>query len=144
MGGMKWELTKAIMSMALVLCVDIMSTMLLVVVYRITTAPTAALVWTERVKVMSKIVGVDYENGKRTAVYVESADGKEKFVAVRHGEWVDGHCTECGEEAMYSTFDEAIYDYDWEENLQYSHTETNVEYHLTDYCPHCGAKMRKE
>lgn len=62
-------------------------------------------------------------------------------VEVRHGEWVDGHCTECGEEAMYSTFDEAIYDYDWEENLQYSHTETNVEYHLTDYCPHCGAKM---
>ena len=65
-------------------------------------------------------------------------------VEVRHGTWVDGHCTECGEEAMYSTFDEAVYDYDWEENLQFSHTETNVEYHLTDYCPHCGAKMRKE
>jgi hypothetical protein len=61
---------------------------------------------------------------------------------VRHGEWVDGHCTECGEEAMCSTFDEAIYDYDWEENLQYSHTETHVEYHLTDYCPNCGADMR--
>lgn len=70
--------------------------------------------------------------------YTPTADVAE----VRHGEWVDGHCTECGKEAMYSTFDEPIYDYDWEENLRYSHTETNVEYQLTDYCPHCGADMR--
>ncbi len=60
---------------------------------------------------------------------------------VRHGRWEDGKCTECGEDAPYTEIEEAVYDYDWEENLRFSHTETHREYNETPYCPHCGAKM---
>lgn len=60
---------------------------------------------------------------------------------VRHGEWVDGRCSECGTEAPSTSWDDTVYDYDWEENLRYSHTETHTEYSVTDYCPNCGAKM---
>ena len=63
---------------------------------------------------------------------------------VRHGRWEDGRCSNCKEEAVSTSFDEPIYDYDWEENLRYSHTETHTEYHLTNYCPNCGAKMDLE
>ena len=62
-------------------------------------------------------------------------------VEVVHAKWEDGSCSNCGEEALSTSLDEPIYDYDWEENLRYSHTETHTEYHLTDYCPNCGAKM---
>lgn len=62
-------------------------------------------------------------------------------VEVVHARWEDGQCSNCKEEALSTSWDEPIYDYDWEENLQYSHTETHTEYHLTDYCPNCGAKM---
>lgn len=30
-----------------------------------------------------KITGVDYEGGKRVAVYIEASDGRQKFTAVR-------------------------------------------------------------
>lgn len=63
---------------------------------------------------------------------------------VRHGRWEDGRCSNCKEEAVSTSFDEPIYDYDWEENLRYSHTETHTEYHLTNYCPNCGCKMDLE
>lgn len=63
---------------------------------------------------------------------------------VRHGRWEDGRCSNCKEESVSTSFDEPIYDYDWEENLRYSHTETHTEYHLTNYCPNCGAKMDLE
>ena len=62
-------------------------------------------------------------------------------VEVVHAHWEDGVCSNCKEEALSTSWDEPIYDYDWEENLRYSHTETHTEYHLTDYCPNCGAKM---
>lgn len=63
--------------------------------------------------------------------------------AIGHGRWIDGRCSECGKEATSSSWDEPIYDYDWEENLRYSYTETHTEYNYTDYCPHCGAAMDK-
>lgn len=50
-------------------------------------------------------------------------------------------CSVCNEEALYTSKDDPIFDYDWEENLRYSHTETILEEHLTDYCPNCGAQM---
>ena len=62
-------------------------------------------------------------------------------VEVVHGRWEDGRCSNCQEEALSTSWDEPIYDYDWEENLRYAYTETHKEYHLTDYCPYCGAKM---
>ena len=60
---------------------------------------------------------------------------------VRHGRWLDGHCSECGAEATFTTWTEPVYDYDWEENLYYSHDEIHNEYNETNYCPNCGAKM---
>ena len=60
---------------------------------------------------------------------------------VVHGRWENGRCSNCKEEALCTSWDEPVYDYDWEENLRYSHNETHTEYVLTDYCPHCGAKM---
>ena len=63
---------------------------------------------------------------------------------VRHGRWIDGHCSECGAEATFTTWTEPVYDYDWEENLYYSHDEIHNEYNETNYCPNCGAKMDLE
>ena len=60
------------------------------------------------------------------------------------GRWEDGRCSNCKEEASSTSWDEPVYDYDWEENLRYSHTETNTEYLLTTYCPNCGAKMEDD
>ena len=68
-------------------------------------------------------------------------------VEVVHGRWLfDSNtercfCSACNEEALYTSKDDPIFDYDWEENLRYSHTETILEEHLTNYCPNCGAKM---
>lgn len=62
-------------------------------------------------------------------------------VEVVHAHWEDGVCSNCKEEALSTSWDERIYDYDWEEILQYSHTDTHTEHHLTNYCPNCGAKM---
>ena len=69
-------------------------------------------------------------------------------VEVKHGRWLfDSNteryfCSACNEQALYTSRDVPEYDYDWEENLRYSHTETIIEEHLTNYCPNCGADMR--
>lgn len=54
---------------------------------------------------------------------------------VRHGKWIEEeglflqfHCSVCGEKALYSE----------------NHLDNITEYYLTDYCPHCGAKMEGE
>lgn len=62
----------------------------------------------------------------------------------KHGRWEYGRCSNCQEEALSTSWDEPIYDYDWEENLRYAYTETHTEYHLTSYCPNCGTKMDLE
>lgn len=79
---------------------------------------------------MPKIVGIDYENGEQTAVYVETADGVKKFVAERkRGEWriverakVSGtvivECSEC----------DAIF--------EISMIAFGLNY---NFCPNCGA-----
>lgn len=63
------------------------------------------------------------------------------YAPVRHGEWNDGYCSVCGEEATYTETAEEVYDYDWEENLRYSHTELHRTYNESPYCPNCSAKM---
>lgn len=65
-------------------------------------------------------------------------------VPVVHGYWEDGVCSVCKEEAFSTSWCEPIYDYDWEENLEFSYIERHEEYHLTEFCPNCGAKMDLE
>ena len=64
--------------------------------------------------------------------------------AIRHGRWINGKCSECCEPAIYSSWDEPVYDYDLDGDLVYSHTETHMDFHFTDYCPYCGAKLDLE
>lgn len=63
---------------------------------------------------MAKIVGFDYDNGDKIAVYVEYADGRQKFVIERHGRWIHGKCTRCGQ----------------------------VDFSKPNYCSNCGANMQ--
>ena len=85
-------------------------------------------------------IDLSCEKFEAAILKIQAAD----VAPVRHGRWEDGRCSNCKEEAVSTSFDEPIYDYDWEENLQYSHTETHTEYHLTNYCPNCGAIMDLE
>ena len=77
---------------------------------------------------MAKIIGVEYSGGEKSAVYIESAEGRQKFVLERRGqwEWRGGipWCSSCGEML-------ANYSYDG------SATTTN-------YCAQCGAIMDDE
>ena len=71
---------------------------------------------------------------------------------VRHGRWIerlDGDCefvhhmcSECKADAFFQYIIEA----DWDENIDgewYNRGDeiTGIEEFLTDYCPHCGARM---
>lgn len=86
------------------------------------------------------------ENSKKQ--FADRKKRAKEMVEVVHGRWLfDSNtercfCSACNEEALYTSKDEPIFDYDWEENLRYSHTETIIEEHLTNYCHNCGADMR--
>ena len=75
---------------------------------------------------MAKIIGIDYDNGGMLAVYVETVEGRQKFVKERRGRWISDDrdvlfsCSECGIQISTS------WDY---EDLAWN------------YCPNCGAKM---
>ena len=47
------------------------------------------------------------------------------------GEWINGHCSNCGEQALYRNH--------YEQGGYYF-----AELFYSDYCPNCGADMRKE
>ena len=68
-------------------------------------------------------------------------DGKKD--SVRYGKWVNGKCSECGQETMSVNKDETVSDYDCDGNLICAHTEKHIEYNYTNYCPNCGANMNK-
>lgn len=92
-----------------------------------------------------RIIDVEYDSKMNPiSVTCEDEDGVYGFEAVQHGRWEDDRCSECGVEAEYSTREEPVYDYDWDENLYLSHYETIYEYRFTNYCPNCGAKMELE
>ena len=68
------------------------------------------------------------ENGENEYVYdtnavLNSIDAQPTVDAVEvvHARWEDGRCSNCKEEAVSTSWDEPIYEYDWEENLRYSH-----------------------
>ena len=67
----------------------------------------------------------DFLTTKKDIDAIPTADVEE----VRHGEWKDGCCTNCGTPKFAITvirgFDEVLYEYEGEAN----------------YCPNCGAKM---
>ena len=71
-------------------------------------------------------------------------------VEVGHGKWLfdsgtERHfCSACNEYAISVITNEPVYEYDWEENLQFSHCESACDEQLTNYCPNCGAKMKGE
>lgn len=93
---------------------------------------------------MARVIDQEYDNDCNLIEVTVEDDGEYIHLErVRHGEWVDGRCSECETEAPSTSWDEPVYDYDWEENLRYSHTETHTEYLVTNYCPNCGAKMDK-
>ena len=75
-----------------------------------------------------------YEMGKDHVIdyikFMPAADVVE--VEVRRGEWVDNHCSECGEMPMGDEIFERI---DW--------TPPKFSWFM-DYCPLCGAKMDGE
>lgn len=51
-------------------------------------------------------------------------------------------CSNCGSESPTDKTFEALYDYDYDEELEYSGYEVNIEHIRTNYCPNCGAKMK--
>ena len=75
---------------------------------------------------MAKIIGADYDQSGMLAVYVETLEGRKKFVKEREGRWISDDrnvllgCSECGIQISTS----------WD----YGDLSWN-------YCPNCGAKM---
>lgn len=57
---------------------------------------------------------------RQTVLKIQPADVRKN----EHGEWINGYCNQCGEHAPY-----------W---------PMATTYYKSDYCPHCGADMRKE
>lgn len=72
---------------------------------------------------------------------------------VKHGEWklcddafgndVEYHrCSVCKSEAIFECIYQPIYDENYDGEMEYIAEEfAGINEFLTDYCPHCGAKM---
>ena len=71
------------------------------------------------------LVGFSRDNPAYCGMFLNSAD----VAPVRHGRWVDNHCTACG---MMPMGDEMC------KNLGF---EPPLFERFMDYCPSCGAKM---
>jgi hypothetical protein len=70
------------------------------------------------------------DNHTATELAYKNGYEQGKKDAVRHGRWVDNHCTECGEMPMGTE--------EWERlDVEPPRFER-----FMDYCPCCGAKMR--
>lgn len=73
---------------------------------------------------------------------VDFCQEKKELAEVKHGYWKDDtSCSVCGHEALVTTWDEAMYDDTAEDSPEYLYNVTHIEFHTTDYCPFCGAKM---
>ena len=125
-------------------------------------ATISALSAFQRMVMMMRIIDAhlvqeiaDREIGGETASliqYVLSHTPTIEAEPVRHGRWIerldgDGEfvhhmCSECKADAFFQYIIEA----DWDENIDgewYNRGDeiTGIEEFLTDYCPHCGARM---
>ena len=89
----------------------------------------------------------DFCNGVLYVLDMIDAQPTVDAVEVGHGKWLfdsgtERHfCSACNEYAISVITNEPVYEYDWEENLQFSHFESACDEQLTNYCPNCGAKM---
>ena len=94
---------------------------------------------------MAKIIGIDYDNGGMLAVYVETVEGRQKFVKERHGQWEvksESQQLYCGEydETFYLECSECkrkVWDISQTKAMFGEHEKIFADY---PYC-HCGAKM---
>ena len=101
---------------------------------------------TDRDKLIELLVNSPHLDVLYGEEYGDAADHliSNGVVVQKHGRWEDGKCSVCGGEEVSYSWEEPVYDYDWEENLQFCGTETHEGYIPTDYCPDCGAKMDLE
>lgn len=74
-----------------------------------------------------------------------------EYGEIKHGNWVekeeDGrrYCSVCGKAAFIKLTAYPEYDYNWEEELEFTgRVEYEEEEVLTPFCPYCGAEMKME
>ena len=102
--------------------------------------------YTEKLHCSTDYIDGLYRGMEIAESYIKNATTVDA-VEVVHGKWLydsgtERHfCSACNEYAMSVISNEPVYEYDWEENLQFSHIETACDEQLTNYCQNCGAKM---
>ena len=83
---------------------------------------------------MAKIIGADYDQSGMFAVYVESVEGRQKFIKERHGRWDEipnKYISVSGKNGSYSGH---------ATSCSVCH-EVNTNVFRTNFCPNCGARM---